>query len=78
MAALHRWWMAALDQQQPRSKIRASAEQGTQVITGQSMSSPYEALRAETKLNSMRCVIRQNTAKSREKALCLPEDHRDA
>ena len=50
------------------------AEQGTQG-TGQSITSPCEALRAEAIVNSMRCVISQNIAKSREKALRLPEDH---
>ena len=37
------------------------------------MSCPCEALRAT--VNSIICVIRQNSAKSREKALRLPEDH---
>ena len=39
------------------------------------MTSPCEALTAEATVNSMRCVIRQKIAKSRENALSLPEDH---
>ena len=39
------------------------------------MNSSCEALRAEATVNSMRSVIRQNIAKSRKKALRLPEDH---
>ena len=57
-------------------KLERVQNRGLRLITGQSMSSPCEALRAEAKVNSMRCVIRQNIAKSREKALRLPEDHR--
>ena len=48
---------------------------GLRLIAGQSMSSPCEALIAEATVNSMRCVIRQYIAKSREKALRLPEDY---
>ena len=39
------------------------------------MSSPCEALRVEATVNSMRCVILQNIAKSTEKAIHLTEDH---
>ena len=39
------------------------------------MSFPCEALRAEATVNIRRCVICQNLAKLREKALRLPEDH---
>ena len=37
--------------------------------------SACEASRAEATVNSMRCFIRQNIAKWREKALRLPENH---
>ena len=67
--------MVALDEQQPHRKLERVQNRVLRLITGQSMSSPYEALRAEAKVNSMRCVIRQNITKSREKALRLPEDH---
>ena len=67
--------MAALDQQQPRRKVIASAEQGTQADNWSVNELPLQKLRAEATVNSMRCVIRQNVAKSREKALRLPEDH---
>ena len=66
---------AARGFKQPRRKVRISAEQGTQAVTGQLMSLPCEELRSEATVNSMRCVIYQNIAKSREKALQLPEDH---
>ena len=35
----------------------------------------YKVLRAEASVNNMRCVIRQNIGKCREKALQLSEDH---
>ena len=56
-------------------KLERVQNRGLRLITGQSMSSPCEALRAKATVNSMRCVIRQNIFKSKEKALRLPEDH---
>ena len=65
--------MAALDQQQFRRK--ASTEQGTKADNWPVNELPYEALIAEATVNSMRCVILQNIAKSTEKAIHLTEDH---
>ena len=58
-------------------KLERIHNRGFRLITGQSMSTLCETLRAEATVNIMRYIICENIAKSREKALRLPEDTRD-
>ena len=45
------------------------------IITSQTTSTPFECLRAESGIPSMRSTVEASCMRSREKALRLPDDH---
>ena len=55
--------------------LERTQNKALRVITGQLKSSPYEALRYETRIPSYATHIKRATLKSREKAKRLPPDH---
>ena len=56
-------------------KLEAAQNKGLRLITGQGLSTPTEALRAEAGMCSMATQISRTCARTREKALRLPADH---
>ena len=56
-------------------KLETAQNRALRLITGQGMSSPVEALRAEAGIPSITTQIRRNCVHIREKALRLPANH---
>ena len=57
------------------NKLEVVQNKYLRIITGQTRSSPLEALRAESNIPSIKSEIAANGLRSREKALRLPKDH---
>ena len=55
--------------------LESIQNRGLRLITSQALSSPIDALRAETGVGSIASSIQMNTIRSREKALRIPTDH---